>query len=45
MLHEMAQYLTDMIFDMGYLGIFLLMLIESSFIPFPSEIVLVPAGY
>ncbi len=45
MLHEMAQYLTDMIFDMGYLGIFLLMLIESSFVPFPSEIVLVPAGY
>ncbi|MEA2018977.1 MAG: DedA family protein [Campylobacterota bacterium] len=45
MLHEMAQYITDMIFDMGYLGIFLLMLIESSFIPFPSEIVLVPAGY
>ena len=45
MLHEFAQLLTDTIFDMGYLGIFLLMLIESSFIPFPSEIVLVPAGY
>ena len=45
MLHEMAQFITDTIFDMGYLGIFLLMLIESSFIPFPSEIVLVPAGY
>ena len=41
----MAQFITDTIFDMGYLGIFLLMLIESSFIPFPSEIVLVPAGY
>ena len=45
MIHEMAQFITDQIFDMGYLGIFLLMLIESSFIPFPSEIVLVPAGY
>jgi len=45
MLHEMAQWITDLIFDMGYMGIFLLMLIESSFIPFPSEIVLIPAGY
>ena len=45
MIHEIAQFITDQIFDVGYLGIFLLMLIESSFIPFPSEIVLVPAGY
>jgi len=45
MIHEIAQLITDTIFEMGYLGIFLLMLIESSFIPFPSEIVLVPAGY
>ena len=45
MLHEMAQWLTNQIFDMGYIGIFLLMFVESSFIPFPSEIVLIPAGY
>lgn len=45
MLHEIAQTLVEYVGDMGYWGIFILMFIESTFFPFPSEIVMIPAGY
>lgn len=45
MIHEIAQYLVDTIGSLGYLGIFLLMFLESTFFPFPSEVIMIPAGY
>jgi membrane protein DedA with SNARE-associated domain len=45
MLHEFANWLVALVSDMGYLGIILLMAVESSAIPFPSEVVMIPAGY
>jgi len=45
MIHDIAQTIVSYIGDMGYWGIFLLMFLESTFFPFPSEIVMIPAGY
>ena len=45
MLHSMINWLLETIGSMGYPGIFLLMAMESSIIPVPSELVMPPAGY
>lgn len=42
---EIVNYILALSEQLGYGGILLLMTIESSFIPFPSEVVIPPAAY
>ncbi len=44
-MHELINWLVQTIGALGYPGIFLLMAMESSVIPIPSELVMPPAGY
>ncbi|MBT0826170.1 DedA family protein [Campylobacter lari] len=45
MLSDIIDFLLTLAKDWGYWGIIFLMFIESSFFPFPSEVVMIPAGY
>lgn len=45
MLHDIAMIIVDWVDNFGYLGIFIMMFLESTFFPFPSEVAMIPAGY
>ena len=45
MLHSIVDFIVTTVSGFGYIGIFVMMFLESSFFPFPSEVVMIPAGY
>lgn len=45
MLHDIINWIVNTVHEWGYLGIFVMMTLESSFFPFPSEVAIIPAGY
>lgn len=42
---EIITFVVNLVESWGYLGIFCMMFLESSFFPFPSEVAMIPAGY
>lgn len=44
-MHAIIDWIVQTVGALGYLGIFVMMLIESSIFPLPSEVVMIPAGY
>ncbi|GAB4409828.1 MAG: DedA family protein [Thermodesulfovibrionales bacterium] len=45
MAQEIILWLVQTVGELGYPGIFLMMALESTFVPIPSEAVMIPAGY
>jgi membrane protein DedA with SNARE-associated domain len=45
MVEELSKWVVEVIEWVGYFGIFGFMFLESTFFPFPSEVVMIPAGY
>jgi membrane protein DedA with SNARE-associated domain len=42
---EIIDFIINLVNQWGYWGIFIMMFLESTFFPFPSEVAMIPAGY
>ena len=45
MFDSIVHSIVEIVSELGYTGIVIMMFLESTFFPFPSEVVMVPAGY
>jgi len=39
------DFIVDIVFDIGYIGFFCYMVIVGTFVPLPTQLILIPAGY
>lgn len=44
-MQEIIDFIVNIAREFGYWGIFIMMFLESTFFPFPSEVAMIPAGY
>lgn len=44
-MHEIIDFIVRLVWSMWYTWIFIMMTLESSFFPFPSEVAMIPAWY
>jgi membrane protein DedA with SNARE-associated domain len=44
-IQTVVDWLVDFVHHLGYFGIFIMTFIESTFVPIPAEVTMIPAGY
>lgn len=45
MFADIVKFIVETVGSLGYVGIFIMMFLESTVFPIPSEVVMIPAGY